>query len=116
MKSQVIILPIAWHQRKEESARILAAAETAEQLLAAAGITSRIDDTDNYTPGQKMKYWWVSLGGTGCVGCFWCSGGCGVLCWGGMICDGCVAGYSGPFVPAGWFHGKLCWRSCMLLI
>jgi hypothetical protein len=59
MLLQVIILPIAWHQRKEESARILAAAETAEQLLAAAGITSRIDDTDNYTPGQKMKYWWV---------------------------------------------------------
>lgn len=54
---QVIILPIAWHQRKEESARILAAAESAEQMLAAAGITSRIDDTDNYTPGQKMKYW-----------------------------------------------------------
>jgi hypothetical protein len=53
----VIILPIAWHQRKEESARILAAAESAEQMLAAAGITSRIDDTDNYTPGQKMKYW-----------------------------------------------------------
>lgn len=54
---QVIILPIAWHQRKEETARILAAAESAEQMLAAAGITSRIDDTDNYTPGQKMKYW-----------------------------------------------------------
>jgi hypothetical protein len=54
---QVIILPIAWHQRKEETARILAAAESAEKMLAAAGITSRIDDTDNYTPGQKMKYW-----------------------------------------------------------
>jgi hypothetical protein len=53
----VIILPIAWHQRKEEAARILAAAEAAQALLEGDGVTCRIDDTDKYTPGQKMKYW-----------------------------------------------------------
>jgi hypothetical protein len=56
---QVIILPIAWHQRKEESQRILDASEKAQQLLQAAGLTCRIDDGDKFTPGQKMKYWWV---------------------------------------------------------
>lgn len=35
----------------------MAAAQTAEALLQSAGITSRIDDGDKYTPGQKMKYW-----------------------------------------------------------
>lgn len=54
---QVIILPIAWHQRKEESQRILDASEKAQQLLTAAGLTCRIDDGDKFTPGQKMKYW-----------------------------------------------------------
>eukprot|EP00775_Hariotina_reticulata_P013805 gene13805-13926_t len=53
----VIILPIAWHQRKEESAKIVAAAEAAERLLQAAGLTCRIDDGDKFTPGQKMKFW-----------------------------------------------------------
>lgn len=53
----VIILPIAWHQRKEESQRILDASEKAQQLLTAAGLTCRIDDGDKFTPGQKMKYW-----------------------------------------------------------
>ncbi len=56
---QVVILPIAWHQREEESARIVASAEAARRMLEAAGYTCRIDDGDKLTPGQKMKYWCV---------------------------------------------------------
>lgn len=46
-------MPIAWHQRKEESAKIVAAAESAERLLQAAGLTCRIDDGDKFTPGAR---------------------------------------------------------------
>lgn len=53
----MIILPIAWHQRKDESARIVAAAEQASNILTAGGLTVRVDDGDKFTPGQKMKYW-----------------------------------------------------------
>lgn len=30
-----------------------------EELLRQAGITSHTDSANQYTPGQKMKYWWV---------------------------------------------------------
>jgi hypothetical protein len=30
-----------------------------ESLLKEAGITTTVDTANQYTPGQKMKYWWV---------------------------------------------------------
>ena len=65
-------------------------------MLNAAGITTRIDDTDNYTPGQKMKYWWVAE----CV-CVWGGGGiaasgvCGVAGGGGVSVVGGGGGGGG---------------------
>jgi hypothetical protein len=54
---QVVILPIAWKQRREEAASIDAACQEAAQHLREAGITLTIDESDTYTPGQKMKFW-----------------------------------------------------------
>ena len=64
------------------------AAAKAEGLLQEAGFTTHTDTANQYTPGQKMKYWWVELeaGGQGrgwgvSAGvCSWGDGGQGGVC------------------------------------
>ncbi|KAJ9505605.1 hypothetical protein QJQ45_026520 [Haematococcus lacustris] len=54
---QVVILPIYWNMRHAEKEAVMAAAAKVEELLREAGITTHTDTANQYTPGQKMKYW-----------------------------------------------------------
>jgi hypothetical protein len=56
---QVVIIPIYWNMHHEEKAQVLAAAKAATELLEEAGISVTTDAANQYTPGQKMKYWCV---------------------------------------------------------
>lgn len=58
---QVIVIPIFWNHDRDEKAGVMDAAEKVKSMLAAAGIKVDMDATNKYTPGQKMKYWWVTL-------------------------------------------------------
>ncbi len=54
---QVVVLPIFWNMRHEEKAAVMKAAEHIAGLLDEAGISNQTDAANQYTPGQKMKYW-----------------------------------------------------------
>lgn len=55
--AQVVIIPIYWNMHYEEKDTVFKAAERVRGLLEEAGIRSQVDAANQYTPGQKMKYW-----------------------------------------------------------
>lgn len=54
---QVVVLPIFWQQREQERERVLSAAQQAVDLLTEAGVGAVLDNDNDHTPGQRMKFW-----------------------------------------------------------
>ncbi|GAB4813720.1 hypothetical protein N2152v2_000766 [Parachlorella kessleri] len=54
---QVIIVPIYWQKKQEESDQVLEAAQQAQQILRDVNIKCDTDTTNERTPGQKFRYW-----------------------------------------------------------
>lgn len=55
----MVIIPIYWNMKHQEKDAVLKAAARVQQLLQEAGLSTNVDAANQYTPGQKMKYWWV---------------------------------------------------------
>ena len=56
-KHDVVIVPIFWKQREEETAEIQRWAQNIKTRLAACKVDCWIDNRHKYTPGQKFAYW-----------------------------------------------------------
>jgi len=60
-KHDVVIIPIIWRRKEEESEMVLDAAQSLKDKLAAHRINTWIDRRHSLSPGQKYAYW-ESLG------------------------------------------------------
>jgi len=56
-KHDVVVVPIFWKQREEETAEIQKWALNIKNRLAACKVDCWVDNRHKYTPGQKFAYW-----------------------------------------------------------
>ncbi|QDZ22934.1 proline--tRNA ligase [Chloropicon primus] len=53
----VVIVPIAWKERKEECESIFNACRDLQRGMRKAGVQCTLDDNNEFMPGTKFKYW-----------------------------------------------------------